>query len=257
MRSIAEATDTWAEAGHQDGDLLRGGRLETAESWVDGNPGRLSTEEGRFVADSITAREATLAKEARTTRRLRRLVAGVAAALVVALIAGGIAWTQRNEADDQHDAAQAQAQLATEAARNDTITRMAFQARALGESDQPQALLLALEAERLRSDPDTLGALQVALLGQPNVLRTLHTGIPMVNITVTPDGESLVAGTLDGRVVTIDLVDGSLVDEWKVSVPRSSASWNRTAGSSRSRSTTRGSLPAMSTGPREHSSRMV
>ena len=140
MRRVAEASEAWVQGGREEADLLRGARLEAASEWAAANPERLSTDERDFVAASTAARDAARARERRNTRRLHRLVAGVSAALVVALIAGAVAVAQRNEATDQRNRAQSQsalaastAQQATEEARNATIGRMAFQARSLAD----------------------------------------------------------------------------------------------------------------------------
>ena len=169
----------------------------------------MSTDEQDFVAASTAARDAAKAKERRNTRRLHRLVAGVSAALVVALLAGAVAVAQRNEAKDQRN-------QATEEARNADIGRMAFQARSLAESNPSQALLLALEADRLRPDADTLGSLEVTLLANPALVRTVHTEAPFTISQISADGTSVSGGTTDGRVVQVDLANGAILREWRV-----------------------------------------
>ncbi len=94
---------------------------------------------------------------------------------------------------------------------------MAFQARSLAESNPSQALLLALEADRLRPDADTLGALLVALLANPALLRSVYTDDPIGNIAFSPDGSHASGGTANGRVVEIDTSTGTTVSEWQAS----------------------------------------
>ena len=231
VRRVGEASEAWAHAGREEADLLRGARLEAVTEWTTANPGRLSADEGEFVAASIAARDAARARERRNTRRLHRLVVGVSAALVLALIAGAIAVAQRNESTAQRNRAREQTALAEknaalaqkneaaakEAARNAEIDKMAAQAGALAESNNPQALLLALEADRLRPDVNTLGALEVALLARPELLDTVSMGAKLVHVVPSVDGKTISGGTYDGRAVRIDVDTGRVVDEWKVS----------------------------------------
>ena len=223
MRRVAEAGDAWVQGGREEADLLRGARLEAASEWAGANPERLSSDERDFVAASTAARDAARARERRNTRRLHRLVAGVSVALAVALVAGAVAAAQRSEVTDQRNRAQAQSALAastarqaTEEARNATIGRLAFQARSLATSNPSQALLLALEADRLLPGDDTLGSLEVALLANPALLRSVHT-TPLLNDVFTPDGTQVSGGTADGRLVEIDTSTGAILRESQAS----------------------------------------
>ena len=190
--------------------MLRGGRLEAAETWAAANPERLSGDEEQFVESAVAARETAARKAQRNTRRLRRLVTATAIALVLVLIAGGVAFSQRNEAARQRDQARSQA-------RDQALSRLAAQARLIADTDQSQAMLFALEADRLRPSDETLGALESVLLKQPHVLRTFHTGLPLSSFDVDPSGTTAIAGTADGRLAKIDLSDGSLETIWQVS----------------------------------------
>ena len=216
MRRVAEAGEAWVQGGREEADLLHGARLEAASEWAEANPERLSAYERHFVAASTAARDAAEARERRTTRRLHRLAVGVSAALVIAVIAGTVAVAQRNEATDQRNKATDQRNQATEEARNATVGRMAFQARSLAASNRSQALLLALEADRLLPDDDTLGSLEIALLANPGLLRSVHTAT-VGNAVFSPDGSRVSGGTPDGRIVEIDTSTGATVREWQVS----------------------------------------
>ena len=94
---------------------------------------------------------------------------------------------------------------------------MAFQARSLAASDPSQALLLALEADRLRPDDDTLGSLEVALLANPALLRSVHTAAALTHVVFSPDARRAFGGTADGRVVQVDTSTGATVREWQAS----------------------------------------
>ena len=128
VRRVGEASEAWAAAGRDDADLFRGARLETLTEWTTANPGRLSANEGEFVAASMAARDAARSGERRNTRRLHRLVVGVSVALVVALVAGTIAVAQRNEATDQRNRARSQSARWLRAPRSGPLRRHAPQA---------------------------------------------------------------------------------------------------------------------------------
>ncbi len=153
VESVVSAATVWDEGGRAPSDLARGGRLDTAISLLCDHPERLRPLDVEFVAASRAAAEAERAVEQRRVRRLRRLVGVVAAALVLALVAAGVAVRQRNQAQ----AASERAELAT------IISRSA----ALSE-DQPEvSLLLALEGFRREAGPETEQAVLNALGRSP------------------------------------------------------------------------------------------
>ena len=67
-----------------------------------------------------------------------------------------------------------------------------------------------LEADRLLPSDDTLGSLEVALLANPTLLRSVHT-TPLLNIIFDSDGSRASGGTSDGRIVEIDTSTGGTV----------------------------------------------
>ncbi len=216
VRHLTDAADAWDARGREPGDLYRGARLAAAIDLVNAKPEQLSPVEAEFVAASHDAAQADDRRRRRNARRLRTLTVGLAITLVGALIAGAVAVTQRNESTAQRNRAREQTALAEKNARDAKIGEMAAQARALADSNNPQALLLALEADRLRPDVDTLGSLEVALLARPD-LRTVHSGVKFLHVVPSLDGKTIAGGTVDGRVVEIDAESGRTIDEWKVS----------------------------------------
>ena len=97
---------------------------------------------------------------------------------------------------------------------------MVAQAGLLAESNPSLAMLLALEADRLRPDPDSLGALETALVARPELLDTVHADTRYVHVLPDfsdPTGARIAGGTNDGRIVVEDTVSGLVVEEWKVS----------------------------------------
>ena len=78
--------------------LFAGGQLEQYEQWARTADVRLTTEEREFLARSREADDA----ERRHRRRRRNLVASVLSVLsVLALVAAGLAFQQRNDANDE------------------------------------------------------------------------------------------------------------------------------------------------------------
>ncbi|MDH3755568.1 MAG: protein kinase, partial [Acidimicrobiia bacterium] len=169
---VRTATDEWIHDDRDEGALLRGVALDAASQLV--GTGWLGSDEGQFIAASVAAHDreeteqrAQLVREQRTSRRLRRLLAGVAALTVIALVAGGIAFQQQRRADESADEAAAAAEQAEEnAAQADENAEQALAAqeraehealisRAVSESaTRPTlGLLLAVEAS-LRNEGD-------------------------------------------------------------------------------------------------------
>ena len=104
--AIGAAATVWDRGGRQPSDLYRGGRLDSALQIADTNPDWLRPLDREFLDASRDQADADRSLEQRRVRRLRRLVVGTAVALVVALIAGGLALTQQRRADREARAAE-------------------------------------------------------------------------------------------------------------------------------------------------------
>ena len=98
LRHLTGASEHWAASDEDDGELYRGGRLDTAEQWAAQNPDMLTEGEEAFLAASITQREREAAAEQRRVRRLQALLATVAIIAALALVAGTVAFQQQSEA---------------------------------------------------------------------------------------------------------------------------------------------------------------
>jgi WD40 repeat protein/DNA-binding SARP family transcriptional activator len=191
-RHLIGAALEWEAAGRDPGELYRGARLGGALDWAREHHGDLNQLEREFLDASRATAERKVAdarrraeREARTSRRLRGLVAGLAAVLVLALVAGGFALALRGRADRQALVAQRQTVVA-ESRR--------LGAQALLEGDLDRALLLAVEAVRLDDSVDTRGALLTTLLRSPQALRVLRGhGNQLETVTASPDGRMLAA----------------------------------------------------------------
>ncbi len=163
---LETAYGEWERDGRSDDMLLRGGNLSEGAQWVEQRPGDLPQHLLDFVAASQqaydsrrTAEEArklealaqaqTLAAaKAREGRRLRLSVTILAGALVLAVAAIIIAWSQRGEA--QRQANRAQAAEATAEARRD-LAESALLAEKSARTDAEAQQRIAQDA-LLRAD---------------------------------------------------------------------------------------------------------
>ncbi|KRV49101.1 hypothetical protein AQ490_21645 [Wenjunlia vitaminophila] len=150
-RRLTEAARTWEELGRDPGALYRGSRLVTAEGTFPSAEQRahLTDLERSFLTASTTAREEERRAAARTTRRLRTLLSVLSVLVVLALVAGTVAWRQNQTSERQR----------TEAAAR----RIAAVADSLRSSDPGRALRLSVAAWRLGHTPETRSALMGAL----------------------------------------------------------------------------------------------
>jgi serine/threonine protein kinase/DNA-binding SARP family transcriptional activator/WD40 repeat protein len=194
VQHVAIAAAAWDEAGRPESELYRGARLDAAGQLVDAQPEQLTALERDFINTSSAAAVDARQREQRNRRRLRRGLAITASALVIALIAGGVAFVQRRRADDKATAATA-AQVTSDAGR------LAALARTLPNSQLDLALLLAVESRHLRETDASDGALEAVLAGAP----AGFDGIVTLNGVECGD-----AVTLDGKFAAQSLSDGSI-----------------------------------------------
>jgi WD40 repeat protein/DNA-binding SARP family transcriptional activator len=195
-RHLARAAQEWQAGGRDPGELYRGARLAAALDWAGGHAADLNQLERGFLDHSRRAaeREVTEARrraqqQARSNRRLRGLLAGLTAVLVVAVVAGALAVIQQRRAS--------QADLVADARR--------LGAQALVEGDLDRSLLLAAQANRLDDSVDTQRALLASLLRSPQATGVLRgADQPLLHLAVSPDGRTLAAGDNAGRTLLWD-----------------------------------------------------
>jgi DNA-binding SARP family transcriptional activator/energy-coupling factor transporter ATP-binding protein EcfA2 len=108
QRHLIAAAREWDQSGRDPGELYRGARLTGALDWARDHHADLNQLERGFLEASRAAAEREVAdarrraeREARTSRRLRGLLAGLAMVLVLALVAGGLALSLRGRAERQ------------------------------------------------------------------------------------------------------------------------------------------------------------
>ena len=149
LRHLTVAADTWQAMGRPASELYRGTRLTRALDWRARTTTELTSTEQAFLdagralaeAESRSA-EQRFVEQRKANRRLRVLLAGVAALLAVAVVAGGLAVREGQRADVQASRADSQAQLAQ-------VRELAAASRAATTTDPELAILLALQASEL------------------------------------------------------------------------------------------------------------
>ena len=259
---LRESLRSWIASGRDQDALLRGSPLAEAEGWYKTRRADLSPrvrdyiEEGlalreqqRLAAQAQRQRELDQAQalaeaehkradeQARASRRLRRLVAGLAAVFLVALLAAGLALQMRHEARHQAGAAvaaQATAEAAGAASEQDALRaeqqariaeiereraeaqaqlalsrQLAAQSVTLLEKQLDLALLLNLEARRLAGTGPERGAYLSSLTFSPFLARFLHGHDSLIlDLGRSPDGRTVTSIDSQGGVVIWDLASG-------------------------------------------------
>ena len=180
---LTEISREWDTGGRDPGDLYRGARLTAALDWSAQHRDELSPFEREFLRASQSA-------TGRAARRLRAVLAGVAALLVVSLIAGVLALAQTQHATTEARVAVAQ-QLGAEAVIEPQIDL---------------AMLPAREAVNLDPSQQTESTLLATLLRSPAAIASfeLPIGVRPVGLALSPDGRTLLVFANDGTVYFYD-----------------------------------------------------
>ncbi len=183
-QQLTQAAMRWEEADREASELFGGARLAATIEWADagGDAVGLNRLERDFLEASRTA----------STRAIRRLRVGLAAAvilLVFALAAGAIAVVARGSAKRQATAAIAQR----------------LGAQALVEPQLDRGLLLAREGVALDDDTATESNLLATLLRSPAAIAVLHGGgTQILDDALSRDGRLLAARSDNGSVAVFD-----------------------------------------------------
>lgn len=196
LRHLVVTAETWSSMGRPDSELYRGVRLDRAVEWRRAAAPDLTAAEQEFLDSSERTAEqerrnaeAQIRLERRTNRRLRTLLAGVAALLAVAIVAGSIAVTAAQRADTQALAADAR--------------RVGAQALASGEADT--SLMLAMAGVAAYDSVDTRSNLLAEVDRLPGLLRSVHADVGAIFTVSTSAVHGRVAvGALDAGVVVFD-----------------------------------------------------
>jgi len=182
QRHLRAAARDWDARGRDPGDLYRGSRLASALDWAGDHDPELSAAERAFLVHGRAASE-------RAHRRLQMMLAGVAALLVLAIIAGVVALNQRGNARQEATAAAAQR----------------LGAQALTEDDLDRSLLLARQGVELDNTLQTRANVLAALLRSPAAIGVVRgDGDGLIDLDLSPDGRTLAYIENDGTLRFLD-----------------------------------------------------
>ena len=186
---LGEAATNWRAGGQDRGDLYRGARLAAALDWSNGRTD-LTSDERAFLQASERDRR-------RTNRRLRGVVIGLATFLVLALVAGVVAYVARGQADQARDVAESQA--------------LAAESLAEGTTDPVGAMRKAVDSWRTSQTTEARGALLSApMLTYPSSFKSgLGQGY---TVDVTADGGLVAVGSGEGEVALWDMARRTRLD---------------------------------------------
>jgi WD40 repeat protein/DNA-binding SARP family transcriptional activator len=199
-RHVIQAAREWDSAGRDPAELYRGARLASTLDWTAGHEDELNACEREFLAESRAA-------SGRSHRRLQALLAGLAALLALAVVAGVVALEQRGNARAEATAAEAQR----------------LGSRALLENDLDRALLLARQGVALDDSVQTRGNLLAALAKSPAAIGVMRgDGDGMWTVGLSPDERTLAAGDPSGNVFLFDTSTRKRVAKFR---PKDGFSW--------------------------------
>ena len=180
---LAQATAEWTLAG-EDPDLLwRGALLATAIDPSDQRPNR-PPDQQRFLAAGRTEAQRRQRLQERTSRRLRRLVIGLVAALLIAVGGAAVAVDQRTTAVNNGALAHSR--------------ELAAKARSELFIDPHDAIRDALDA--WQTAPTTEAHSALVLAQQATLVGKLGSELNASSVSVSPDGRFVAVGYYrDGR----------------------------------------------------------
>jgi WD40 repeat protein len=195
-RRLIAAAREWEQSGRDPGELYRGARLTGALDWARGHHQELNVLERGFLEASRAAAEREMAdarrraeQEARTSHRLRGLLVGLAAVLVLALVAGGLALTLRGRAERQA--------LVADAGRLGALAQT--------EDEIDRSVLLARQAVAIDDTLERRGDLLAALLRNPAATAVMRAHLDGIGrLSLSADGRLLAMGDFNGRMAIFD-----------------------------------------------------
>lgn len=193
---LGQAASSWQASGRDDGELYRGARLAATLEWAQGRTDLTGAEHG-FLRESSRVQQ-------RTTRRLRGLVTGLAAFLVVALVAGVLAAVKWGDANREAEHAEREASTALS-------RQLAAESLAQGATEPVDARHKALEAWHTSHTTQARGAL-LSNTTYDYPLRYDTELNEAYSLDVSPNGRLVAAGGDEGRIVLLDLRTGKPIE---------------------------------------------
>ena len=188
----------WSRNEEEDSFLLRGRELETAENW-------LAASADKQPAPTRVQSRFILEGRRRETRRQRRALIAVVAALVVSISLGLLAWSQRNQKERQRKLAVARA----------LATRSELALDETGDGLVRSALLAVESLVLVRTDEgDASWERAMKLLPPPPMVESPDLG-ETTAATVGSDSRLWAAGDGHGYVTLGELAGGQIVHRWQ------------------------------------------
>ncbi|WP_221323666.1 AAA family ATPase [Actinoplanes sp. L3-i22] len=187
---VVEAAEDWERSGRDPDLLLRGSRLLSARERLT-DAGSLPGPAPVFLAEGAAAAEQGELARRRATGRLRRLVAGLGVALLLAVAGGLVAFDKQRVAAEKGQEAQD--------SRRVTASRQ-FAAEAVNALDRDEitAVRRALDGWQEAPTVEARGALLSAQM--VNSIGTLGTEVGGTAAAVSPDAARIAIGYQDGTV---------------------------------------------------------
>ncbi|MCB0207359.1 MAG: hypothetical protein KDH89_21260, partial [Anaerolineae bacterium] len=154
QEGLRAAMRQWQANNHDEGALLRGAPLITAETWLAERGAELSPAERNFIETSVTFRAS---EQARRERRRRLIVGGLAGGLAISLILLAVALWQSSRAGQSAATAEAESlsrATAQAIAEIEARTRATAQAAAEDEARSRATAQAQTELQRLRAEAE-------------------------------------------------------------------------------------------------------
>ncbi len=196
-RPLGAATERWRSGGRRKADLLRGARLAEVQRWASGRE------------DLTQDEQAFLEACARGTARSRLwIIAGLVVMVVLLAIAFGWAWTAQKRADKEAERAKQAEAEAEYRVKIVDAHRLAAMSEALGAEQEPERLLLAVEAViRAKSaGPAVPAPIEQALIAAVSELSALSGDMPPIeHAAISADGSHVIVIDRQGtaRLLTL------------------------------------------------------
>jgi len=186
-RRIIEGTRAWQDAGRESAALWRGSQLAVARDWTADADNRASLPAlaAEFVDASIAGETARQHDERRRVRRLRGVIAGLTAMVVVVCLLAGYAFQQR--------------QTAVTAQDNASSREVAIEANQLRSQDPALAAQLSAAAVGIARTPQATASL-LDSTDAPAVLRIEDSSGIVQAVATSPDHALLAAAGADGTL---------------------------------------------------------
>ena len=195
LRQLTAHAEQWDLDGRNDDELLRGGRLEECQRWLDTDPrweADLNRIERDYLAASALNEQRRLVASRRGIRRTRRLLAAVSALAVVSFLLTGYAFRARSVSAAAEHEAQHQRDLAQS-------RQLAVEAQQLESTDPALASQLALAAYRVSPTVEARSSLLDSV------------AVPSPTRLIGEPGPTMIAVSADGRTIALtNAVTGSI-----------------------------------------------